>query len=403
MSTLTFLRQRPAFGMLWTARSISFLGDTVATTALVLFVHDRIGTGVAVGGLLLAQTLPRLFGPLAGALVDRVEQRRLMIACDLGQTLIFGLIALLLPPLPVLLLLVTVAASLATLFAPAGRSIIPSLVGANELPTANGLLALGINLSLALGPAIGGVLSRGIGYQNMFALNALSFLLSAILLSRLPHIAPASVTGQSQPGFLATTSEGLQYLRHHRVARAVGIGLFLTVAFAALDNVALVFLAQDVFRAGPIGFGLLASAHGIGMVVAPLLLLRWTKLFPPRPMLLLSLLLMGGGTLATGLAPLLVIAVAGQLLTGIGNGLQNVANDLLVQRTVARQMLGRVFGTVYAGASLAATLTYSAGGALLEVTAPRVVFVIAGCGLGVTLLLLWSLLPRVGDTSVSAS
>src|SRR5688572_719813 len=98
----------------------------MALIALLLYVQERRESGVAVSLLLLAATIPRLLGPLAGALADQVEQRRLMVACDLGQAALYAAIAALLPPFPVLLALVLVASTLATLFRPAGQSALPA-------------------------------------------------------------------------------------------------------------------------------------------------------------------------------------------------------------------------------------------------------------------------------------
>ena len=74
------LRRESGFARLWAAKAVSHVGDGTAVVALVVYVQQTQGRGVAVSALLLAGTLPALLGPLAGALVDRVEQRRLMLA-----------------------------------------------------------------------------------------------------------------------------------------------------------------------------------------------------------------------------------------------------------------------------------------------------------------------------------
>lgn len=393
MHRFGLLGRNPAYRVLWSARTISFFGDAVANVALVLYIYGRDGAGTAVGLLLLAQALPRLLGPFAGALADRVDGRRLMPACELGQALLFGAIALFLPPLPVLLGLVLAAATLATLFLPAGRGAVPVLVPAPDLPGANALLGAGLNASLALGPALGGLLIAGVSLQGVLLIDGLSFLLSAALLSRLPARPPVLPDGTAE-SFLATTRAGLAYVLQHPTARAVMVGLFLVVAFAALDNVALVFLAKEAFGAGDMGYGILAAAYGVGMVLAQLALIRWGGRLAPVAGLLLGIALTGGGALLTGLAPALVVAIAAQGIAGGGNGLENVANDTLIGRTVPRALLGRVFGTVYTAAFLASSLAYAAGGPLLDLTSPRVVFLIAGGGVLAALLIVWLILPR---------
>jgi len=86
------------------------------------------------------------------------------------------------------------------------------------------------------------------------------------------------------------------------------------------------------------------------------------------------------GTLFTGLAPVLWVAVAAQAIGGLGNGADNVASDTLIQRSVPREMLGRVFGVTSTAAFVGGGIAYAAGGPLLDATSPRFVFVLAGVG-----------------------
>jgi MFS family permease len=194
----------------------------------------------------------------------------------------------------------------------------------------------------------------------------------------------------------------MRFLVNHPTARAVAIGLFLTVVFAALMNVALVFLVQDTLGGSPAHFGFVSSAYGVGMVLAPLLFLRRVERVSPRALLLLGTGLIGGGMALTGLAPAAGLAIATHGLSGMGNGLQNLANDTLIQQSVPRPLLGRMFGTVYSVAHLAAAIASLVGGPLLVWSSPRFLFVSAGGGVLAVLLLLQVSLPRklTGQTGV---
>jgi MFS family permease len=386
------LVRNPDFGRFWSARLVSYFGSSVSVAALVLYVYESERSGVAVGLLLLAETLPRLLGPFAGTLADRADGRRFMIFCDLGQAALIGSIAVFLPPFPVLISLVAGASVLSTMFFPAGRSAVPALVSNEDLTPANALLGSAANLSFALGPATGAFLFALIGARGAIALDTLTFLVSAILLSRLPALPPA---GEARVrGFLRESRDGLLYVARHRLLRVAILGLFLGVTFLALDGVALVFLARESLDTGETGYGLLASAHGLGMIIGPLLLLRRTARVTPVSIILLGLALEGVATLSTGLAPFLALAIFFQSVGGVGNGVENVAADTLLQKVVPRSMLGRVFGLYYGGVFLAEGLAYAAGGPLLEVVSPRTVFVIAGCGTLAAMFLLWRLLPH---------
>jgi hypothetical protein len=89
--------RNPGFGNFWVARLVSYFGSAVTVAALDLYVYESEGIGVAVGLLLLVETLPRLLGPFAGALADRAYRRWFMILCDLGQAVLIGSVALTLP------------------------------------------------------------------------------------------------------------------------------------------------------------------------------------------------------------------------------------------------------------------------------------------------------------------
>ncbi len=354
---------------------------------------------MAVGLLLLVQVIPRFLGPFAGTLADRVDQRRLMAWCDGGQALLFGILAIFLPPLPVLLALVACASLLATCFLPAGRSALPALVREDDIVPANALLSSGSNLSLAVGPGLGGLLVVFSGVRGALLIDALSFVCSTALLLRLPALLPSeSEAGErGWRAFFQETQEGLLYLSRHKVARSVGISLFLIVAMVAVDNVALVFLAENSLRSGAGGYGLLASVHGVGMVLAPLLVLNWKRKRASTLLLLLGTLLDGLGTLLTGLTPALLLAALAQLLAGCGNGIEIVGNNALIQETVPRKMLGRVFGTVGSSTYIASGIAYAVGGPLLTVLSARAIFVLAGAGVLVVCLLAWAILPRSLD------
>lgn len=379
------------FRRMWVARAISFIGDGIAITALVLHVESTEGTGTAVGALLLAQALPHLVGPMAGVIADRTDQRRLMIGCDLGRAVVFGIAAWLLPALAGLLVLVATASILDTVFGPAGRSAVPVLVDEEDLLSANAWLGTALNMQVAIGPLLGGLFVATLGVRGALAADSASFLVSAALLLGVPKLPPDRSQSQ-RSSFLADTREGLAYVRRHPVARAVVVTLFIGVAFAGLDNVALVFLSRDVLGAGPLGFGVVAAAFGVGMLVASVAL-SGARSRSPRTLFIGGWLLTAAGTLLTGLAPLVWLAATAQAIGGAGNGADNVASDTLIQRSVPREMLGRVFGVTSTAAFVGGGIAYAAGGPLLDATSPRFVFLVAAAGVTVVVRLARVLLP----------
>ena len=371
------LRTYPALRVLVTARAVSFVGDGITTTVLVLLAAGRDGPyGVSV--LLLASALPRLAGPLAGVVADRSDTRVLMAACELASAAVIGVIAVTLPALPLMAVLVVATAVLATVRNPAGRGVVPSVVAPADRGPANALLGIGLTLQVAVGPAVGGLLAAGPGgVRTALAVDALTFVVAAALLLRLPALPPARDPVEIG-GVWAEAAAGVRHVTTHRRIRVLVVSLAALVAVASVDNVALVFLAGDALDAGPAGFGVAASAFGVGMLVAATACTRLARTRSPETLIVGAVVATGAGTLVTGLAPMLAVVVAAQAVAGAGNAVENIGYDTAVQDTVPRALLGRVFGILGTAAQLGASLATAAGGVLVAFAGPRAVFVGSG-------------------------
>jgi MFS family permease len=384
------LRRNVVFRRFWFGRVASHLGDGAAAIAIVLYVQELKGTGVAVGAILLAAGLPKLLGPVAGSLADRVDQRRLLIACDLAQAVLFGLAAAWVPPFAALVVVVALASVADTAFAPAGRSSLPVFVGAPDLPTANAWTGMALNLQVVLGPVIGAALFAVGGLRWALAVDAASFVVSALFLRTLPPLRPASAP---EHGLLGGAWAGLRDGMRNRVVRAVVLTLFLGVALAAMDNVALVFLARDL-GAGDLGFGVLTAVFGVGMLLASVVLVRVAARVSAGRLLLAGWLASGTGSLGVGLSRVTAVAVPCQLLAGAGNGATNVADTTLIHHHVPRAMQARAFGLIGTAAFLGGSVASVAGGFLLDATSARTVFVVAGVGTLAVTVLAAAMLPK---------
>jgi MFS family permease len=384
------LSRSPAFARLVVARSASLLGDGIGALALVVHVQREEGTGTAVGLLLLVGALPRLLSPLTGALADRVDRRRLLVAAEVAQAVAVGAAAVWLPPLPVLLALLAAKALAATVAEPASRSAVPALVADADLPGANALLGGVREAGEALGPLLGGLLVAGAGVRAGLAVDALTCLISVPLLARVPPLptAPAPATGgaegpaDARPGLVAAAVEGLRTTAGLPFARAAAVG-FLLLGLTAADDVALPFLADDL-GAGPVGIGALYAAVGVGLLAGYAVLVgRGGGRLAPARGFVLGAAVAALANLLTGVAPALAAAVGAQVARGVGIAVLDTHVQTLVQRRVPPAVMGRVFANVYGAADVAAIVALLAGGPLLDATSPRVVLVGVGVlGLG---------------------
>lgn len=372
---MSVLRRYPVFRRLWLARVISFLGDSLGLVALILYVAGRTDSGAAVGLLLLAGDFtPSLLSPVLGAIADRGDARRTMIACELGQAVAVGLIVLLQPPLGLVLLLVAARSVLAATFQATSRSIVADLVDDVDLERANTVIGAGTYGLDALGPLLAAALLLWLEPRGVLAIDAVTFLVSPLLLLGLPRTTPEV----EHENLFADARVGLGAIWEHRLVRTIALGFFGVAAFTAVDDVALPFLGHHTFHAGEPGVSLLYAAGGIGVLAGFAMLGR--RALAPVHIALMGFALASAGNALTGAAPAIGIALAMQMVRGIGNAWTGVGVDTLVQREIPRAVRGRVFANLYGGVGVAAGASYLVGGALVDAAGPRAVLIGAGAG-----------------------
>ncbi len=376
---LALLRDRPQFRALWGALALSYTGSGAALTALTLYVQQTRGTGTAVAALLVAATVPRLLGPLAGSVADRVDLRQLMIGADVGQAAIFALLALL-PPFPAILALAALTACLETTYAPAKTTAVPALVADEELLVANSLTGIATNLYVAIGPLVGGLLFAAGGAGVALLFNAVTFLASGLLTRTLPPLPSTDRDeGRERESLLASTRTGLRHALANRVTRVVTLALLFMFAFLAIDNVALVFLVRETLDGSAADYGVVSAIFGAGMLLGSLGILRVTR-SAPALLYLLALLLSSVGTLLTGVAPTIALVGLTQLVAGAGNGIEIVSSETIFQRHVPRHLLGRVYGLTSTAVAIGSGIAMVAGGLIVDAASPRVALLVAGGG-----------------------
>jgi MFS family permease len=242
------LKGNADFRRLWTGQVVSEIGDwlnSIAVLALTIQLAGPGHQGTAVAFYAIARHLPLfIFGPLAGVLADRLDRRHVMIAADCAR----GLLALgfvLATRLESITVIYIVGASLfavSAFFNAAKRATIPNLVrGADELLAANSLSASTTAATLAVGSALGGIISTFAGREIVFILNAATFLISADMIRRLHGSTRAQKVSNEMSGrgllavlrgALVDFREGLAYVRGTSVLSA----LFIVAAGWGLGN-----------------------------------------------------------------------------------------------------------------------------------------------------------------------
>jgi MFS family permease len=343
--------------------------------ALVILVVQLTGSASAVGGALVARLLPTFASPLFGVLADRFDRRVVLVASDLVRaTLVLGLVFV--RDLVLIYGLIFLMGLARTLFNPTIRAAFPSVVGEGDLARANSLIGGTFSASVTVGPALGGLLVAAVGVSGAFLLDAATYLISAGLLSRIPL--PRPQREEEEVGVFRELRSGFSYLAGARVPLAVMVGAFLTVLATDLATPAEVFLAKGTFGAGDVGYGLLVSVWGGGMVLGSALIAVLGDRLRLLPTYFLGIFVWALALAGTGLSPTFVLALGMLAIAGAANGLDNVVTDTILQRQVPDAFLGRVFSVKYLGYGAGEALAYPAGGMLVDALGPRSTFLLAG-------------------------
>jgi MFS family permease len=367
----------PGFRSLFFATLASSAGTLIAAVALAIDVQQRTNSGPWVAAVVVVEFLPTIIvGLLLGPLLDRLERRSLMIAADAVRVGVF--VALPFAPNAGTVVALAAVAGLATgFFRPAVFAGLPNLVPNAELPRANALLQGVENLSWAIGPLVGGILTAAAGPSAAYAINAASFLVSILFVVRIPARLLQSERALSR-GHWRDLRDGFSAALQSPSMRAVLVAWGIASLATGAANVAEIFLAKHTFSAGDLGYGLLYGAMGAGLVVGS---------FVSAPVLLrsgvartygASLTLMAMGYVGAALSPNVWIAAVSVLAAGIGNGTAIACNALLVQRGTFDLMRGRALTFVMSITYFLVGVGNGIGGLLVPHTSPRWIW--AACG-----------------------
>jgi MFS family permease len=333
---------------LWTASTISNLGDGVTLVAGPLLAASLTRDPLLVGGLSFAQRVPWLLFPLiSGALVDRLDRRRVMGYADAARTVLIGTIgvAALLgwASIPLLYVVFFLMGTLETLFDNASQAIIPALVSRDRLERANSrLYATEIISNQLAGPPLGGFLF-GLAVAVPFFLDAGTYAAAAALVLALRgEFRPKRLEDAPPTTLVAEIGEGLRWLWSHRLIRtlAIMLGVF-NMTFAATDAI-LVLFAQDVLGLGGFGYGVLLSSTAVGGLIGSLTADKIVAWLGPGRTLQASVLISTLVLTLVAFSESAVVVWAVFLLVGISVVVWNVITVSFRQAVVPEDIFGRV-------------------------------------------------------------
>lgn len=359
--------------VLFSALLISQTGSWAYSVALVTFVFERTHSVTDVGATSLARFVPALLlSAYGGVIAERFERVRLLIASDLSACAAqLGLVALAAGngPVWIAIVLAAITTTVQVVYSPATAALVPQLAGEKELAAANALDGLIQNLVVAVGPALGAALLLLGPAQYAFAVNAASYVVSAMLLVGLRARSRATdVTEEGTAGPLRQMKVGFAAVAHSGQARLLVTFCALVSFVYGTDTVVLVAVAHTQLHTGALGLGYLLAGLGIGGVAMAPAISRLAS--SPR---LATIIIAGalGYTVPTALLVVVHSPVIAVLIEIVRGGSTLVVDALAItalQRAVAPELVARVFGVFFALVIAAIALGSVIAPALLRTT-----------------------------------
>ena len=406
---IELLRNNRNFRQLWLGQVVSQMGDWFDTIALYTIILNLTGSGRDVGLLLVARFLPSfLFGSLSGVVADRFSRRTIMIVSDLLRAVVVlgFLFVRRADQLWIIYVLTVAQLTLSTFFEPAKTAAIPSIVADKELVAANAISSVTWSIMLTLGAAIGGLITGWFGTNAAFILDALSYVLSAVLIFnvRVPRREkrPRQKLTLSRALGISETIEGAKYVK----GRPNVLALLLVKPAWGLGGGILTLLAvfgEKIFPVGKsaaTGIGVLFAARGIGTAVGPIVARRLAGEGKKSLQASIGFAFLIGGAfyMAFGASSSFALALVVLGIAHTGGSILWVFSTVLLQRSVEDDFRGRVFAAEMALLTLTMAASNYFTGELLDRfnISPRVVTI----GIGTFFLIpgiMWFLTQRWWD------
>lgn len=407
------IRGNRSFRYLWSGQIISLTGDWFNLIASAALIATLTQSGTAVGGLFVVRMLaPFIVSPIAGVVSDRYNRKAIAVATDVLRS--FVVLGFLLVRRPedvwLIYLLTAVQGASQGFYFPAWNAMLPDITRPEELGMANAISSATWSMMLAFGAALGGLVSGVVGYYPAFVIDSLTFLVSALILLRMPYqsrLKPGA--DQSIMAGIRQYLDGLGYLRRRidtfSIAIHKGVLGLLIIGFYQVVQVTIAEQYFPIGEGGSISLGLIYVMSGIGSGIGPILGRNWARDRDRQLRLMIALgyvLAMIGFLISATLISFPVI-LFGALLRGLGGGLIWVLGTQLLLQILPNQVRGRVVSTEFALYTLFSAVSSGATGLLIDTTMGLSGVLLLGAALLVIPIMLWTLWIQFGKRDLVAA
>jgi predicted MFS family arabinose efflux permease len=377
---VTGVLRLPAYRRLLVAYTLNDLCWSIGSLALAVLVYRSTGSATgATAYFLCGQFVPALIAPALVARLDQLAVRIVLPALYGFEAVVFLVLAWVASHFSLTAVLaLTVADGVAALTArPLARAATVAVTApAGLLREGNALTNTAFSICFMAGPALGGLVVVTGGTAAALLVNSGLFVAGALtLLSAHGLPAPAPYRTSAKGRLRAAVAQA----RNHPPVRVLlGLQVTAVLIFTIVVPVAVVF-AEHSLRAGAGGYAALLSAWGAGAVVGSAVYARWRRL-PSGTLISIGATALGLGMVSLAAAPTLAVAIAGAVVSGVGNGIEAVAARTALQEQVEQRWMALMMSLNESILDVAPGAGIALGGAITALSGPRVALAVAGGG-----------------------
>ena len=392
LADVTPLRTSPHFRRLWFGQSVSSVGQQMTALAISVQVYALTGSAFATGLVGLCSLVPLVaFGLYGGAIADTMDRRKLGLFGATGLAVLSaGLAAqafLGVRQVGVLYAVVALQAVCFALNAPARASMVPRLVPAEQLPAANALSTVSMNLGLTVGPMLGGLMIGVWSYQAAYLFDAVAFSASLYAMWRLPSMRPEGDPATGGRRARASVLDGLRFLRDRPNLRMSFMADLAAMVFG-MPRALFPALALVLYHGDARTVGLLAAAPAVGALLGALFS-GWVGRVHKHGLAVICAVLAWGLSIAGfGLARQLWLGLILLAMAGAADTVSMIFRNTIMQAAAPDDMRGRLQGVFIVVVAGGPRLGDFESGTVAQLTSPTISAVSGGLACVAAMLLL---------------
>jgi MFS family permease len=366
----------PNFRIIWLAQFVSIFGDFLALFGIISFITFRLhGSPIQVTTVTVAYILPlAIFGPPTGVLVDHFDSRKTMIASDLirGALILLLLVVHDVRQIAAVMFAISVVSCF---FMPSQSVTVRTIVPKDRLLHATAALSQAFYIIRIASPLVAGAIVAAFSERATFIIDAVSFGLSALLISRLNFSRPPREgADKSLRGLTRDFVEGNRFIFTHPglsfVFIAMAVAMFVLSSFSPLISI----FVRDQLHAGAMLFGIISGMVGVGLILGTSLITRIVGKRPQPSVVLVGLLITGVATSVLGVSYYGWEAAVSMFILGFAVSLVLIPAQTMSQQETPVEMAGRVSSTFMSMISIAQILGLLVSGTLAEKLGIRQLF-----------------------------